>query len=543
MRKRYLILPLLLSASVAFAGGFNSGEGDKDKVSKETKQNWQHLDLEEDGIPGISANKAYETILKGKTSKKVTVAIIDSGVDIEHEDLKGLIWTNKNEIPDNGKDDDGNGYVDDVHGWNYLGHPNGDNIELENFEITRLYKRYKTDFEGKKPSTAEEKEEYKKFKEYEKAYFDRYKETGKIGESTRKTYAKALEHDAALNEYFKKSDYSKEELEELSTSSAEGRYKKAAKFFLNNRALSYYEWKVNWIKTLYAGYLNVDLNARDVVGDNPEDLKDTVYGNSDVIATGAEHGTHVAGIIGANRSNDLGMKGIADNVEFMVLRCVPDGDERDKDVARAIRYAVDNGAQVMNMSFGKDFASDQKAVEEAIKYAEDKGIILMIAAGNDSRDLEKKDSYPKTIYMDGTRPSNVLYVGASSINFDRELPAIFSNYAQNKVDFFSPGVDIYSTLPDNKYRYMSGTSMATPVAAGAAAVLLSYYPELSGADVVDILKKSVTTHKGKMVRKPNPDRKDKKTVDFAELSQTGGIVNLYEACKLAEQRVKSLSKR
>ncbi|WP_254245171.1 S8 family serine peptidase [Hymenobacter sp. BRD67] len=280
--------------------------------------------------------------------------------------------------------------------------------------------------------------------------------------------------------------------------------------------------------------LNTKFNARaEIVKDNPDDVAQRNYGNNDVMGPDALHGTHVAGIIAAVRDNNLGVQGIAAApVQIMSVRTVPNGDERDKDVANAIRYAVDNGAQIINMSFGKEFSPQRPAVEAAYKYAASKNVLLVHAAGNEDDNLDVTQHYPASFYLDGSTPPNLLTVGASGSTDDENLTASFSNYSKRQVDVFAPGVGIYSTLPGNKYGSESGTSMASPVTAGVAAVLKSYFPNLTAADLKRIIRQSAQVHHTQVLI---PGENGKKA-DFSTLSATGGIVDLYEAVRLAAQQ-------
>jgi subtilisin family serine protease len=251
------------------------------------------------------------------------------------------------------------------------------------------------------------------------------------------------------------------------------------------------------------------------------------------------HGTHVSGIIGAVRGNGKGIDGIADNVRIMTIRAVPDGDEHDKDVALAIRYAVDNGAKVINMSFGKYFSPQKQWVDDAVKYAESKGVLLVAAAGNEAFLVDTMPHYPAPILNEGRKVNNWIMVGASGDPSNGGLIANFSNFGKKDVDVFSPGVNIYSTIPGgNTYGNASGTSMASPVTAGVAALLMSYYPNLTAAQVKTVIEKSAVPVNAK-VKQPNKGGEDDSEVSFSELSRTGGILNAFEAVKLAE----SLSKQ
>jgi subtilisin family serine protease len=277
--------------------------------------------------------------------------------------------------------------------------------------------------------------------------------------------------------------------------------------------------------------LNPEFNPRDIVGDNYENLDNRIYGNNDVIGPTSDHGTHVAGIVGAIRENNLGAVGIADNIELMILRTVPDGDERDKDVANSIRYAAENGAKVINMSFGKGYSPQKEYVDAAIQFADSMGVLMISGAGNGSDNIDSTESYPSRFYNNGGQAVNYLSVGASSWQSDSTLAAGFSNYGKSNVDLFAPGVDVYSTYPDNEYQKNSGTSMASPVVAGVAALIMSYYPELSATEVKEIILETVT-EVNQVVYKPGT----REPIPFSDLSRTGGIINAYKALELAAEK-------
>jgi subtilisin family serine protease len=217
-------------------------------------------------------------------------------------------------------------------------------------------------------------------------------------------------------------------------------------------------------------------------------------------------------------------------VKLMMIRAVPDGDERDKDIGNAIRYAVDNGAQIINMSFGKDYSPNKSVVDDAVRYADSRGVLMVHAAGNDGADLNASPQFPKPVYLGGDRAQNWIEVGASSWKGGDGLAAEFSNYSRTQVDVFAPGVDILSTVPGNRYDRDSGTSMAAPVVSGLAALIMDYFPNLTATDVKRIIVTSTTRVDQMVVRPGGTD-----SVSFASLSASGGIVNAYNAIKMAEQ--------
>jgi len=514
--------------------------------SQTSPANWQLMDLQKDSVYGTSVNRAYAELLKGKTSHPVIVAVIDVGVDTVHEDLKGRIWTNAKEIPGNGIDDDGNGYIDDVHGWNFLGGKNDRNILTESYESDREYFRLQPVYGSVKDSASAKAMHLKQYGYWLQLKDKRIKDsTGNektIKEYTRWTMSDHYQ-DSVLRRAVAKDTVYYSDIENMVPSDSAGakvRRQVLSDFRNYNipHSLSFETLFAEDSETLETAKerihaLSIDPNAqrRDIIGDDPENINDKMYGNNDVSAGYQYHGTHVSGIIASIRGNGIGSDGIADNVIIMPVRASCDGDERDKDVALAIRYAVDNGAKVINMSFGKPFSPGKEWVDDAVRYAAKKGVLLVHGAGNDATDADTIPSYPDARFKsNGEQADNFIDVGASRA--DSSLVAYFSNYGKT-VDIFAPGVDIYSAAPGNKYVTKSGTSDASPVVAGIAALIWSYYPALTYRQVKYCIERSATPI-NIMVTKPGTDEK----VPFSSLSRTGGIVNAYKAILLAQQIVK-----
>ena len=505
---------------------------------KPVPQDWFLRDPELDTLLGVSSERAYETLLKGQPSRTVIVAVIDSGVDIEHEDLKSVIWKNEKEIPGNGVDDDNNGYTDDVYGWNFIGGKNG-NVEADTYELTREYIR----LHAKYGSIEESKVSKKQKTEYE-TYLqirDKYEKLKAKNEQQYKLYAniyRNINHSIDTIKSIMKiekltaADVQKFETKEPALLFAKGfllsMYKNMGEDENIEDYVSELKEAVDYYEVIVKYGYNENFDSRTIVGDDSNNLYEKGYGNNDVTGADATHGTHVAGIIAADRTNNLGIKGIANNVKIMAVRAVPNGDERDKDVANAIIYAVDNGAHIINMSFGKSSSPQKEAVDKAVRYAEQKGVLLIHAAGNDGENIDEKKNYPTRFYNDGKEARNWIEVGASSWGGD-ELVGGFSNYGKKMVAFFAPGVEVYSTVPGNKYKNESGTSMASPSTAGVAALIMSYFPELSALEVKDVLMKSTRKFDNLQVQKPGGGK-----TKLDQLSITGGLVNAYEAVKLAQ---------
>ncbi len=539
MKKILVVFAVLLLNITLFAQG-------------NTSKDWHMLDIATDNIPGVSVNKTYKELLQGRKSKPVVVAVIDSGVDYVHEDLKEVMWMNDDEIPMNGIDDDKNGYVDDLFGWNFIGGKTGNNVNTDNLEVSRIYKSLNYKYSKANPDllSKEQKKEYELYLKVKKEVED---ERVKAAEAVEKFLTRKENTIAEIDLVQKELEKAGLELSEIDSlkkmdnASLTTAMATVGKILAANpdlktvndirnaveenfkRPLDYYSEKVKF-------HFNPDYNSRYIVADNYEDPYEKYYGNNDVKGPDASHGTHVAGIIGAKRNNDIGMDGIADNVRIMSVRVVPNGDERDKDVANGIRYAADNGAHIINMSFGKNYKWNKEVVDKAVKYAQKKGVLLIHAAGNNSENNDEivhypSDKFEKVGFFGKKYAKNWIEVGASSYTNDSSFVAGFSNYGKLDVDVFAPGVSIYSTVPGNKYASFNGTSMATPVVAGIAAVLKSYFPGLNAKQIKDIILES-SVKKDITVYRPG----DRKEVKFNELSVTGGQANLYNAVSLAIQK-------
>ena len=501
----------------------------KAPLTDEQSKSWGHADLATDSIPGMSIEKAYK-FLKGKLSTEVVVGVVDAGTDLKHEDLKDVAWINKKEIAGNGIDDDKNGYVDDINGWNFLG-----SIYKENSELNRIIKD---------PSITNEEEA--------KAAKEAYDKKVQQAKNTKARYEQMLQGvtsaDDAIARELNKKEYTKEEVLAIKTEDpALQRSVAIAKqmFGFGVPSLGAAKKELTTLVTDAANLLNGDALKKDyrsVLGDDPNTMDVKIYGdNKTGHSTKDEaHGTHVSGIIAASRNNNLGMNGVANNVKIMAVRAVPDGDEYDKDVALGIRYAVDNGAKVINTSFGKGYSPKKEWVYDAIKYAASKDVLIVNAAGNDGKNIDVEKTFPNDSKDLKTEVSdNVLTIGAMSSNYDENLPASFSNYGKINVDVFAPGVQIYSTFPDNEYQSISGTSMAAPSTAGVAALIRSYYPKLSASQVKHIIMNSGTIINFEVL-KPGSRSQANPTgemVPFSELSVSGRVVNAYNALKMADQMV------
>src|SRR5687768_4217218 len=457
---KYFLKQSLIPLVVALL--FSSGVVAQTSAKENVPKDWHIKDKQKDGLYGISLDKAYDFV-KNKKSKTVLVAVIDSGIDTTHEDLKPVLWTNPKEISGNGIDDDKNGYVDDIHGWNFIGGKDGRNVQEDSYEASRVYHKYKERFQDITDSSTLSKEDQYLYNMWKKA------QTQVGGNTTnglelvimRRSYVAASASDSILRKAMGKETYTGKELDAFVPVAEDAKKAKRTLLYLFSANNMMDDTNVSFLTGLNDYISGEERKAEaaekapkdyrnEIVKDNYNDINDRFYGNNDIMA-GAEnslHGTHVAGIIGAARNNGKGVDGIADNVKIMMIRAVPDGDEHDKDIALGIRYAVDNGARVINMSFGKDFSPEKKWVDEAVKYAESKGVLLVHAAGNDAKNIDSAHNFPNNVIAGtNTRASNWITVGASGDDKAGGITASFSNFGKDQVDVFAPGVRIYSTIP------------------------------------------------------------------------------------------------
>lgn len=522
-------------------------------ISNAQNEGW--LLLGTDSTNGANVTPIYQNNLIKSPDNKIIVAVIDGGVEPDHEDLKNVMWVNQGEIAGNSQDDDHNGYADDIYGWNFIGGPDGRNVDQDTYEITRQYKRLHQKYSDVDPLKLKKKEK----KEYAK-YLTYKKKVEEEMEKAKNQYEEIAQQKVFINNFLAMTQTVVGEQREISTETVEEMKKEnnnehtqvlaVLENILENTGQSFSNYEAfesfimddiekgekHFESKFKYGY-NPDFDPRSIVQDNYENKTQRYYGNADVAGPDAFHGTFVAGIIGADRHNDIGMKGISDQVEIMGVRVVPDGDERDKDVANGIIYAVDNGAKVINMSFGKGISPDKRIVDKAVRYAEKKDVLLVHAAGNSSEDIDVEENYPTALYakrgfFGGKKyAKGWIEVGALGRLADQNSVASFSNYGQKSVDIFAPGHQVYSATPGDGYKFASGTSFAAPVVAGVAAIIRANFPSLSAKEVKEILMESgdeITVP----VIKPGTDEE----VDFKTLSVSGKRINAYKAYQLAARR-------
>ena len=526
MRNIPFLLFLALSSMQVQSQSLQSTQRSNGKLEGQDRQTWYLQGKKEVKAYGAESDRVISELIAGKEPKKrVVVAVIDSGVDHEHEDLKANLWTNEDEVPDNGKDDDGNGYIDDVHGWNFLVDDENNSFVKANLEATRILRVSR--------SLESSGEDYPSWltNDVLKRAAEIYNEQGEELQSYYQIVGVYRVLDSAVTQALGDTAYTYEDVAGIESDDpllvdAKRIFKAFTKLGITKRDLQ----EMDRIVNNYQNYwLNFDYQPRSV-----KYYETASYGNNEVGGEHTGHGTHVSGIIAASASNDLGGRGVAGNVaDIMILKAVPDGDEYDMDVAKAIRYAADNGADIINMSFGKGLSPYKEEVYAALEYAAGKGLLIVHAAGNDAKDSDEVDNFPNDMSLSEEAQAYYLTVGAIGPRKNKRMLADFSNYGDTSVDVFAPGEDIYSTLPKSKYGYQSGTSMAAPVLSGVAALILAYHPEMTGKDLKEVVLLGGTDLSSKKVILPGTW---KEKVEFRKLSSTGKVTNAYNSFKLADEK-------
>jgi len=539
----FIVIFIVTSCSVATNSLVKFNENHKKNIvlKKVKLENWVFKDYLLDTIPGISLDKAYKLVNR-KKPKEIIVAIIDTEIDIKHEDLKGQFWVNKNEIPNNLIDDDNNGYVDDYQGWNFIGNKRGENIIYSNLESARIIQKFKNKFNGlsREEVQNQDTEDFDLFIKandyFNKGYNSAIKEQD-YASFLYNGYPKAKK---SVDSLFHNSKYNSKNLDSLFLIYKGKNIKLAKNIYFISDCLKYKltkEWIENYKeqidKKINYTY-NLDYYDRKRIDSFPQILEKNKYGNKFISKNLFEfyHGTMVAGIIGAHRNNSIGVDGISSKIKMMPIAISSNGEEHDKDISLAIRYAVDNGARIINMSFGKHFSLNKKWVFEAIRYAEMNNVLIVTSAGNGDLNLNNyNDYYPNDNIDNGKEiTNNFLVVGSSSFELSSKLKSSFSNYGNIDVDIFAPGEEINTTIPNNKYKTDSGTSLSCAVVSGVAALVLSYYPNLSAPSLKKILMDSGVSYSIMI----NVSDKENERINFINLSKSGKIVNAYNALLIAK---------
>lgn len=536
MNPRLLISIVFLFVSTVFPFVVNAQK--KSVLSEEELKTWWQKDIIEDTIPGISLDRAYRELIQNKKGEEVIVAVLDTKIDISHEDIKGQLWINIDEIPNNNIDDDYNGYIDDINGWNFLGNNNGEDMLYELVEVARIVQKYQNDFTDmpEEDLTIAQNELFDTYQKALSIYNDQKHKALEQKERADKAYVDFISAKDFMKPYFKGEKMKIKSLDSLKK--VEPKLADYVDFFKELIEYDITEKDYDYSRDYYNNELlmyNIDDDERKILRDGNSNFENNNYGNN--ILDGEvpfEHSIGVSGILAATRNNQIGIDGFSNNIKLMPVIMVCSGDEHDKDVSKAIYYAVDNGADIINMSWGKDFSLYEELVRDALRYAADKNVLLVTGSGNDGRNIDiGQRRFPTDFYNDEEFISNFISVGASSHKMDSTFVTSFSNYGKVNVDVFAPGENIYTTKSRNTYKTSRGTSYSSPIVSGIAALLKSYYPKLTAVELKKIIMDSGTSIDINVIVKKADGSKE--LVPFTELSKTGKIVNAYNALKMAEE--------
>jgi subtilisin family serine protease len=502
---------------------------------------WHWKDLEKDGVHGVSLFKAQQLLTDLKLKPMpIIIAILDGGIDTAHLQIKPLLWNNPKEIPGNALDDDQNGYIDDVHGWNFLGNAAGQNINKASDEKSRIYHRYKNEFKQDKiDSVSWDAKKKQDFYSWQQAAAEIvFSEDDAANLSFIKMARNAVvKMGLILIREIVDTNFTTEQLEAYQpigklTADTKISYLRTMQALGIDR-MSGHHSIVEDLNDYIAGKdqsaVSIDTPPEDlrkkITQDQYENFNDQYYGNNNITGPNAKHGTHVAGLAAGIVDTNFTKSNFSNPIQIMGVRVVPDGDEYDKDVALGIRYAVNNGAKVINMSFGKSFSPEQAWVDSAIRYAASKDVLIIHSAGNESYDLNNKSVYPSpysNVFKD--KASNMITVGASSDPVIAEsILTDFSNYGNKIVDVLSPGNKIFSSLPNQAFGFLNGTSMSAPILSHIAALVRAYFPKLSATEVKAILLQSNWKPNDSNALFPIPQTDQ--SIKLTDISAEGGIIN------------------
>lgn len=540
--------------------------------NNQIEKTWYNCSFDEDGVYGAEVDMALD-FLKGKKRKKTPViALIGVGMDIEHEAIKHAIWTNPKEKPD-GKDNDKNLYVDDIHGWNFLMGKDGSMLANTNMtsdrEFYRLRGKYSNLFywptedyyieisdEGNISEVAppENIEEFR--------YFQRLWREGSIGFNKRlwlsfyNSRAMLRRVDQEMRKQFPDKKLTRQDFGTV-VQSMQPDMRQHEKMALASLTVSVGMHRTDDWDTIFSmlqnsttqdryrdsyqkGFDRADFGARQrILGDAPNDITDYPYGNNNVFTFQARADVMKAGIIAGKRNNGIGVDGIADFAKIMSLvTCAETGEPYTKDMALAIRYAVEKGADIIVLAFQSKLYSplDQTVMYEALRYAEKKGALVIVPTGQSSSDVDKTAFFPNR-FMGENELTNFMTV---SISDKQGKPSQQSNYGAQGIDLFAPGIDIYVADVGDTYQNTSSSQLGAGVVAGVAALVKGYYPHLTGSQLRKLLIENVTLRKEVNVEKVIMVEKEQKQVllSFEELCFSGGIVSAYKAVLAADKMKK-----
>ena len=565
MKKYFLLLMASACISVADAQLIKQNEEQK----KQADLDWYNCSFDKDGVYGAEVNKAYDFLKGKKIKKRPVVALIGSGMDIEHEDLKQAIWVNPKEKAD-GKDNDKNGLVDDINGWNFLGGKDGQVMEATMREGDREFLRLKDKyadyiFDGKnynkvidgKLTKVADPENIEEYNYYRNQVLPESPMAGTYSgwQLTYVLKAYADKFDQMMKERFPGKELTEADFSICYDPKAPRDSLSEVSFMMC--AMGFGVYKTDKWETVYAGIksgaqieqakaeyerkvgqFGAD-GRKDIIGDNYLDINDNKYGNNVLLTADAAIGTMEAGISVAKRENGLGGNGIMDQAEIMTLRVAANGEPYLKDIALAIRYAVDHQADIIMLPVQNTlYPEDQKKwISEALEYAESKGVFCVTPAWEGAQDLAVETYYPNR-WMTGKKElTNLMVVCSSDKNGN---PSMNSNYGAKEVDLYAPGMEIYSTYTGDTYQSGTGLGLAAATTVGVAALIKAYYPHLTGTQIRNILLETVTSRKDAEVEK-GIVVDGKPTQDlflFGDLCLSGGIINAYQAVVAADKLAK-----
>mgnify|MGYP000162688740 FL=1 len=566
MKKYVLLLFACMGINISYAQLIGTG-GSTQK--KQSDLDWYNCSFDKDGVYGCEVNKAYDFLKDRKIKKRPIVALIGTGIDVEHEDIKQAIWVNPKEKAD-GKDNDKNGLVDDINGWNFLGGKDGQVMEATMREGDREFLRLKDKyadyiFDGKnynkvidgKLTKVADPENIEEYNYYRNQVLPESPMAGTYSgwQLTDVLKAYADKFDQMMKERFPGKELTEADFSICYDPKAPRDSLSEVSFMMC--AMGFGVYKTDKWETVYSGIksgaqieqakaeyerkvgqFGAD-GRKDIIGDNYLDINDNKYGNNVLLTADAAIGTMEAGIIVAKRENGLGGNGIMDQAEIMTLRVAANGEPYLKDIALAIRYAVDHQADIIMLPVQNTlYPEDQKKwISEALEYAESKGVFCVTPAWEGAQDLAVETYYPNR-WMTGKKElTNLMVVCSSDKNGN---PSMNSNYGAKEVDLYAPGMEIYSTYTGDTYQSGTGLGLAAATTVGVAALIKAYYPHLTGTQIRNILLETVTSRKDAEVEK-GIVVDGKPTQDlflFGDLCLSGGIINAYQAVVAADKLAK-----
>jgi subtilisin family serine protease len=557
MKKIYILIASLLIGVAGYA----------------QNENWHHL-APEDGVFGAAIERAHAAARESglrPARRPITIALIGGGIDISHKAISDIIWVNRRERRINGRDNDRNGWIDDRHGWNFLGNDTMTINSLSTMgdrEFLRLKDKYNHFLfvedgiaymfddelgalvETEPPADMEEFEYFLRVvTESELAETNRGVMLAKavvwyireIGHSMRMAYPERVLTRTDFGEFVR--------AQQSTTAMQDALFAFIDLMFMSantedwNTMAAFADTEFIPIQELRheRAMARRFPRERELIGDDPNDLNDKGYGNNNLLANNALRNTMIAGIIGAGGGQSE-IRGITNNVQIMTLRIEADfGEPYMKDMALAIRYAVEQGADIIQLgATNRLFPRHQSHwVEEALRYAEQRNVLVVIPVRDLSSNLDDFPFYPNRNLSTGTL-SNIITVAASD---SLGNPFLWANFSETELDIFAPGVEIKSAMPGNRYAIDSGSAYAAAMVTGVAAFIKNYFPQITPAQMRQLLIDTVTDRSDaeveKQYRATAGSMRGRIATDlflFSDLCVSGGILNAERAIKEAGRR-------